>query len=82
MKNALVDLNNHLFSRIEALGDESLKGEKLKSELARSKISANLAGKVIDCSRLMLEAEKFSVKCKKHGDEHQLSKSTFDSKNK
>lgn len=56
MKNSLLDLNNHLFSQLERLGDESLKGEKLELEINRSKAFSSVAKEVISNARLVLDA--------------------------
>ena len=59
MKNTLNDLNNHLFAEIERLGDEDLKGEKLKEEIERARAVSNVSTKIIENANLVLEAEKF-----------------------
>jgi len=58
MKNKLIDLNNHLFSQLERLGDEDKKGEVLKEEIDRSKAVAGVAKNIIDNARLALDVEK------------------------
>lgn len=57
-KNRLGDLHDHLMARVEALGDESVKGEALKDEIARSRAATQVAGAIIDNARLALDAEK------------------------
>ncbi|WP_440894941.1 hypothetical protein ACS127_10215 [Amphibacillus sp. Q70] len=59
MKNTLGDLNNHLFAQLERLGDEDLKGEVLKEEIARAKSVSEVAAKIIDNGQLVLDARKF-----------------------
>lgn len=56
MKNKLVDLNNHLFEELERLNDESLKGEALQEERAKS--MANIAQTIINNGELALKAVK------------------------
>lgn len=58
MKNKLIDLNNHLFAQLERLSDESLKGDKLKDEITRSKAITGVAKEVISNGKLALEAQR------------------------
>lgn len=57
-QNKLSDLNNHLFATLERLGDEELSAEQLEQEIERSKAISNVAGKIIDNGRLVLDAQK------------------------
>lgn len=57
MKNKLIDLNNHLFMQLERLTDESLKGDDLSREIARSKAVSNMAQQIICNARLALDAQ-------------------------
>jgi hypothetical protein len=65
MKNKLSDLNDHLFSQLERLGDEDLKGDKLQEEIDRSKAIQGIASAVIGNARLVLDAEKFKTEYNK-----------------
>jgi hypothetical protein len=58
MKNKLTDLNNHLFAELERLGDEDLKGEELLQEIARAKMTADAADKVVAAGTPALNAVK------------------------
>ena len=64
MKNRLTDLNNHLFSEMERLTDEALKGEALHEEIARAKAIANTASNIIANAALALKAEEFQAEWK------------------
>ncbi|EOW9244850.1 hypothetical protein ACN255_001335 [Vibrio cholerae] len=57
MKNKLSDLNNHLFSQLERLSDEDLKGDDLKEEIERSKAVKSIAQEIISGGKLALEAQ-------------------------
>lgn len=59
MKNSLGDLHNHLFSQLERLNDESLKGDALKEEIVRSKAVSSVASQIIQNGNLVLSANKF-----------------------
>ena len=56
MKNKLIDLNNHLFVQLERLIDESLKGEKLTSEITRAEAVARIAEQIVANGALALRA--------------------------
>ena len=58
MKNALSDLNNHLFAQLERLGNEDLSGEELQDEISRSKAITGIATAIIDNANLVFEAQK------------------------
>lgn len=55
-KNKLTDLNDHLFSQLERLGEENLSGEKLNDELRRSKGMSGIAKDIISNAQLVLDA--------------------------
>lgn len=57
-RNKLSDLNDHLFMTLERLGDEELSSEELEKEVERSKAVTNVATKIIDNGRLILDAQK------------------------
>jgi hypothetical protein len=58
MKNHLTDLNNYLFEQLERLNDEDTVGDELKEEIFRSEAIANVAEKIIDNAKLVLDAAK------------------------
>ena len=63
MNNTLSDLNNHLFAQLERLGDESLTGEELETELKRSTAMGKIATQIISNGEL-------AYKTMKHMDEY------------
>lgn len=62
MKNKITDLNNHLFAVIERLGDEDLTPEELEKEIQRASAIRNVAGAVIEISRLQVDAMALMLK--------------------
>lgn len=56
MKNKLSDLNNHLFTQVERLCDESLTPDQLKVELERAKAIKGVAKEIINAGKLQLTA--------------------------
>ncbi len=67
MKNRLTDLNNFLFSEMERLNDEDLKGEALHEEIARAKAMTDTASNIISNAALALKAEEFKMEWKPQG---------------
>ena len=53
MKNTLVDLQNHIFEKIEKLGDDALQGEEAKLEIGKAMALSGLAKDAIACATLM-----------------------------
>ena len=64
MKNKNTDLNNILFEVIEKLNDDDLVGDKLTEEINRATSITSVATKIIDNSRLGLEAAKLVAEYK------------------
>ncbi|MGT2833385.1 putative DNA-directed RNA polymerase [Streptococcus phage Javan249] len=60
-KNKLSDLNDHLFMTLERLSDEDLSTEELEQEVERSKAVTNVATKIIDNGKLILDAQKVAA---------------------
>lgn len=60
-RNKLSDLNNHLFAQLERLGDEEMTPEQIKAEVQRSKAITEVAEKVIDNAKIVLEATKIAA---------------------
>ena len=57
MSGNLSQLNAHLFSQLERLGNSKKSGDKLREEIDRSKAVALLAREVISNGRLALDAQ-------------------------
>lgn len=66
MKNSLTDLHDHLMAQVEALRDESLKGDELAEEVERSKAVSAVAKQIIDNSKTVLEAKKLEIEHSRH----------------
>ncbi len=62
MQNKLIDLNNHLYAQMERLVDESVGPEKLKGEIDRSRAVTDVAKRIIETGRLVLDSLKESAK--------------------
>lgn len=65
LNNTLFDLNNHLFESLERL-QTSATAEELQMEGMRAKSVANVAGKIIDNAKVVLEAKKHADQYGKH----------------
>lgn len=57
MNNKLTDLNNHLFTQLERLGD-NLNPEELKKEVERSKAITGIATQIVKSAQVSLSALK------------------------
>lgn len=58
MKNKLGDLNDHLFSQLERLGDEDMSPEDVEREAKRADAIVAVADQIIENSKLRLSAAK------------------------
>lgn len=58
MKNTLGDLNNHLFSMLEKLNNDNLKGEALTEEINRARAINDVATRIISTGSLVLNAKR------------------------
>ena len=58
MKNKLIDLQNHIFEKIEKLGDDELQGDEAKMEVAKAMALSSLAKDAIaNCAFMVKYAE-------------------------
>lgn len=58
MKNKLSDLNDHLFSQLERLTDDTLSDADLDRETLRAAAMAQVADKIVANARLQVDAYK------------------------
>lgn len=65
MKNKLSDLNNHLFSQLERLADESLTAEDVEREVKRADAIVEVSDQVLRIADTGLKAAKLYAE---HGD--------------
>lgn len=61
MKNKLSDLNNILFEQLERLQDDTLKGDDLDREIARSKAVTGVSAQIIQSGNLAMRASEFAA---------------------
>jgi hypothetical protein len=61
MKNRLSDLNDHLFTQIERLCDETLDAEAIKREATRADAISAVADQIIRGAQLQLRAAEMVV---------------------
>ena len=66
MKNRLLDLNNHLFSQLERLTDESMTPEQIEQEVKRADAVVAVSEQIIRNADLSLKAVTLVAN---HGDE-------------
>lgn len=58
MKNKLSDLNNHLFSQLERISEETLTTEQIEAEVKRTEAIVSLSDQVVGNADLQLKAAK------------------------
>lgn len=58
MNNKLSDLNNHLFAQLERLSDETIKGDKLKTEIDRAKAISEIGSQIVGAAKVTVDAMK------------------------
>lgn len=65
MKNNLSDLNNHLFSMLEALEDDELMQDKETAErtIQRAKAMSQVSAQIIRVANVQLQALKTAENC-------------------
>lgn len=61
MKNKLTDLNDHLFTQLERLNNDDLKGDDLHQEIDRSKAITEISKEVVSNATLQLSAVKLQA---------------------
>lgn len=58
MKNNLSDLNNHLFSILEGITDETLKEEELDGMIKRAEAACKVGEEILGVAKLQLDVLK------------------------
>lgn len=62
MKNTLTDVHNLLVEQLETLCDQDIKGEELDEALRRAEGASSIAKRILDNSRLALDAHALAAK--------------------
>ena len=60
MRNKLIDLNNNLFEAMERLTEMEVTDENISTEIARSKVLAEIAENIIANGNLYIKAIKLA----------------------
>lgn len=65
MKNNLADLNNHLFSMLERLGDDEIINDDkmLNAELSRAKAMCGVSKQILEVARVQVTAIRTAEDC-------------------
>jgi hypothetical protein len=71
-RSTLGDLNLHLFAQLERLGDEDIKGDKLREEINRAEAITAVAQQIISNGALVLKVKQLSAN--KFDDDVQIPK--------
>ena len=66
-KNKLTDLNDHLFSQIERLNDETLTPEEMEMELKKADAMEKISKQILDTSRTVLDGANLTLKVLEKG---------------
>lgn len=61
MKNKFSDLNEHLFSALERISNEDLKGKELSEEVLRAQSISNVARQIIGNASLVMKAKQMQI---------------------
>lgn len=67
MANSITELNRHLFAALDRLGNEELKGDELKQEVARAQAVAEVATKAIDNANTALQVLRMEANAEAKG---------------
>lgn len=63
MKNNLSDLNNHLFSMLEALEDDKMTDKRLEKELKKAQAICSISSQILKVASVQLSAIKTAEDC-------------------
>ena len=63
MKNNLSDLNNHLFSTLEALEDDKMTDKRLEKELKKAQAICSISSQILKVASVQLSAIKTAEQC-------------------
>lgn len=63
MKNNLSDLNNHLFSTLEALEDDKMTDKRLEKELKKAQAICSISSQILKVASIQLSAIKTAEQC-------------------
>lgn len=70
MKNKLTDLNDHLFTQLERLCDETMSTEQIDREIKRTDAIVQVSEQIVSNAALQLRAVEVVAK---YGDRHRSS---------
>ena len=63
MKNNLADLNNHLFSTLEALEEDDIDDAKLDKLIKKAKAVSSISGQILKIASVQVAAMKAADSC-------------------
>ena len=63
MKNNLSDLNNHLFSMLEAFEDDKMTDKRLEKELKKAQAICSISSQILKVASVQVSAIKTAEQC-------------------